>query len=769
MADETYDPKKFVPADEEFDPNRFVVVGEPQTAPMAAQRGAPASEQARARAKEFAISALPAIGAAAASLATGPAAPLTATMLSAALGGFAGKGVEMGLRTGTGIGAETVPPTTGGRLVAGAKEGLSQAMFEGVAGVAARAAGAAARATVYHAERSALGKAMRREQKILGQQAQAKTEFERALSANDVEISNIEKSMEAVSREMDVAKGNAKISAQQKYDALLAKKQYLQRQATEEAFRIEKIESAAESADRALAATGAGVPEMGQMAVAHQQAAGSLVHRLERDTIETMGAGYVGLEEEAAKRAPKAAGTKPLFERTVQTIRRIPRIKEGPGQNWTEINEILAKVENDYANALHSTPERVVGQETDPLTLGQRPRKVAGTPAKGMEASIPELLVMQGNLSQDIAKLESKGPSGERTARVLRGLRDDTDAFIKAQMKAQGWEEGPAALDAVRAQWATKSSYMEHQVFQTLKKDPARAHELLTVESGYTPVVKKVLKDAGGYELLWPDIRRKWLEANFVRNGRLDFSAFVQGAKDNAPIIAEIFDTPQAMAQFRRLHTSAMKLEALKGKSLKSIADNAKYARLQGDIQKIGEEMAAVDDVVAKEVEDIFASGQDKTRALQGKLAEARGYKRERLREVYADRQKALEAQLQELGMSKPGASRDIFGPIPRILMYRGTAGMLGGLAAGLAGGGTGAMAGAGVGLAGGYALHKADQAIVKRLLYLADDPVAMQKVMGAISDFERGVAKAGPALRAALLGAQAAPVVRDIALAPSH
>ena len=749
------------------------VVGKPQTAPMAAQRGAPTSEQARARAKEFAISSIPTVAAGAASLATGPAAPLTATALSAAFGGFLGKGLEMGLRTGTGIGAETVPPTLGGRLMAGAQEGLEQGTFEVGAGIAAKLAGAAARATIAHSQRSQFAKALRHEAKLKARMEGERAAYETALSRNDAEIERLEKAIDDIGREQGVAGSNVRLGAQAKLDALEAKKLYLQREAVEEAFRVSKIEAASASVDRALAVTGAGVPEMGARAAVMADKLTPLVYHFERDSIESIGAAYVGLEEAAMQAVPGRIDTRPLFKKTVDRIKKIPRL-EGPGRNFTEINENLAKLEKDYEEFGKAKPDTVVKAgkgELDPLSLKAKPDEVVpGGPSVAERESLAGLIVFQGNISQELAKVQALGPSGERTARVLRQLNEDTGKFIEQKMLEAGWKEGPGMLKAVQNQWYSTSSFMEQQAFQLLKKDPSRAHELLTAEANYTPVLKKVLKDTGAYEAMWPEIRRRWIESSFIKNGRLDFAAVTETARANQSILREIFDTPESMAQWRRIQLPAARLEALKGKSLRSVADRAKYEALAGEIQKVSEQMAAIDDQVAKDVEQIFAAGKDKQQAFREKLAEARGYHRDRLKEAYEKRNAEFAAQLQEMGLLKPGVSRDIFGPVPRILMYRGAAGLVGGgLAGAIAGGGVGGLAGAAGALAGGWALNKADQVLVQRLLFLAEDPAAMGRVMKAIDNFERGVAMSGPAFRASLLGGNAYGVARDVALAPAH
>ena len=75
--------------------------------------------------------------------------------------------------------------------------------------------------------------------------------------------------------------------------------------------------------------------------------------------------------------------------------------------------------------------------------------------------SLAGLLVFRGNLSQAAAKVAQEGKSGERVGRMLRGLLDDTDKFINAEMLKQGWKEGPGALASVKSAWQEGSAFME--------------------------------------------------------------------------------------------------------------------------------------------------------------------------------------------------------------------------------------------------------------------------------------------------------------------
>lgn len=756
MADETYDPKKFVPADEDFDPNRFVVAGESQTAPMATQRGYVPGKAAN-DAKEFALGALPAIGAAGAVALSGPAAPLTVTALAALAGGYAGKGVEMGLRTGTGVGAETVPPTFAGRQLAGLNAGAEQAKYELGVGYAFKVAEKVARASIRHAERSQLFSALRQEQKLAIQKQRATDDFERMLSKNDEEIAGIDKALE----DLQVATGQAgtakRASMESQRDSLIARKRYLEQQATEEAFRVAKVEAAAKGVDAALAATGAGVPGVGMTAQAHATQMEGLVHQFTRDRIQNMGGAYVGLRDEAMKRAPAPVDVRPLFKRVADEINKIPQLP-GTGRNLTEINEILLGIKKDYSEFSKGKPAVVRPASAADALMGKTQKVVKeATPAVDEGASLAAVLEMQGNLSQEIAKLQSKGPSGERTAKVLRVLQEDTAKFIEKEMERQGWQEGPALLKAVRNQWAADSSYMEQQAFQLLKKDPGRAHELLTADSGYAPVLKKVLKDTNGYDVAWPEIRRRWIESNFVRNGKLDFTAFVEAARREQPIIGTIFDTPQAKAQFQRLHLASLKMEVLEGKAFKSVAGQAKVEALHREMQSIGEEMAAIDARIPQEMAEIFNSSKGPQAELQRRLSQAKGYKREALKEAFERKTADIAAKQNELGLLQKGVGRDLLGPVPRILAYRGASGLVGGGMAGLAMGGGGSIEGAigaGMGLTAGLVISKADEALVKKMVKMADDPHAMSQMMRILDSWEKGLApKVAQALRLSVLG----------------
>jgi len=740
------------------------VSGESQTAPQAAQRGAPTSAEARRKVQEFGLSSLPALGAmgaAALTVSSGPAAPLTAAALSAFFGGLAGKGVEMGLRTGTGIGAENVPPTLMGRMAEGTKAGVEQMGMEVGAGLALRGAEKVALMTLKHSTTSELAK------KMLQQSAADKT-FAAALTKNDAKISEIEKAMADAADTAERSVGSVRKAALDKAEALAAQKRFIQSQADEQALRISHLEAAQESVDKALSATGAGVPQAGMTKAAYEQKVGSLAKQYEKGLIETIGGNYVGLEQEAAKRAPAPIDVRPLFQQTVAKIRAIPKLP-GTGSQFTEVNKILSQLETDF-NQFATGKKAAVKEvaETSPvLDASGNPitttRKILSeaTAAVDENASLSGLLVMQGNLSQAAAKVAQEGKSGERTARILRGLMDDTDKFIKAKMLEQGWKEGPGALDAVRKSWAEGSAFMEQQAFQTLKKAPERAHELLDASSGYAPVLKKVLKDTNGYETMWPEIRRRWIEDQFVKNGALDARGFLDGLHANRSILGEIFDTPAAKLQLQRLETAAGRIDALTNGVTKNAAEYAKMEAFKNQLLKIGDDLAAVDARVEKNVEEIMSAGKMRQEVYREKLSTARGVERQALKDAY-------EAKVKQIGLQTEGLGGRLFGPVPQMLMSRGAAGAVMGGAAGLLGGHAPSIGGALGGLAVGYGLQRAEVALTKRLVHVAEDPAAYREIVKALDAWRTGWSpRAAQALRTSLLGYEGGKVALD--LMPSH
>ena len=129
----------------------------------------------------------------------------------------------MGLRTGTGIGAEQVPKTFMGRQMEGLKAGGREAGYEIGVGLALRSAETVARAAIRHAERSELYAGLRQEQKLAIKKQRATDDFEVAISKNDDEIARIEKSID----DMQVGVGQAgtakRAEIQKKTDDLLAR------------------------------------------------------------------------------------------------------------------------------------------------------------------------------------------------------------------------------------------------------------------------------------------------------------------------------------------------------------------------------------------------------------------------------------------------------------------------------------------------------------------------------------------------------------------
>lgn len=735
--------------------------GESQTAPQAAQRGAPTSEQAVRKVQEFGLSSLPALGAMGAAglaVASGPAAPLTAAALSAFFGGLAGKGVEMGLRTGTGIGAENVPPTLMGRVAEGTKAGVEQMGMEVGAGLALRGAEKVALMTLKHSTTSELAK------KMLQQRSTDKA-FAAALSKNDAKISEIEKAMADAADTAERSVGAVRKAALDKAEALAAQKRMIQSQADEQALRISHLEAAQESVDKALSATGAGVPQAGMTKAAYEQKLGSLAKQYERDLIESMGGNYVGLEQEALQRAPAPVDVRPLFSKIAEEVKQIPQLG-GTGRHLTEVDKVLMQFAEDFKKFSAGKTAKVAGPRVDPavgaVMQGETGRIVKeAVDAVDANQSLAGLLVFRGNLSQAAAKVAQEGKSGERVGRMLRGLLDDTDKFINAEMLKQGWKEGPGALASVKSAWQEGSAFMEQQAFQTLKKAPERAHELLDASSGYAPVLKKVLKDTGGYDSMWPEIRRRWIEDQFVKNGALDARGFLDGLRANRPILGEIFDTPAAKLQLQRLETAAGRLDALTNGVTKNAAEYAKMEAFKNQLLKIGDDLAAVDARVEKNVEEIMASGKMRQEVYREKLANARGVERQALKDAY-------EARVKQIGLQQEGMTSRLFGPVPQMLMSRGAAGAVMGGAAGLLGGHAPSIGGALGGLAVGYGLQRAEVALTKRLVHIAEDPAAYREIVKALDAWRTGWSpRAAQALRTSLLGYEGGKVAID--LMPSH
>lgn len=737
--------------------------GETQTAPMAAERGAPTSEQAVRKMQEFGLSSLPMVGAgltAAAAAASGPAAPLTAAALSAFFGGLAGKGVEMGLRTGTGIGAETVPPTLMGRMAEGTKAGVEQMGMEVGAGVAFRAAEKMALLTLRHSTTSALAK------KMLQQRAADRT-FAAALSKNDAKIADLEQQIADATRRAESSVGAARAEATRKIDELAARKRLIQSDADTQALRIDQLESAQASVENALSATGAGAPGVGMTKAEYEQTMGSLAKRYEKDLIESIGGKYVGLEQEAIKRAPAPVDVRPLFERTVARIRAIPKL-EGTGRQYTELDKALSQLADDFGAFSKGKPAKVAPAPVDPSTgvplVGDTARIIReAASAVDENQSLAGLLVFRGNLSQAAAKAAHEGKSGERVRRVLSDLLTDTDSFIEKEMLRQGWKEGPGTLKAVKEAWQDGSAFMEQQAFQTLKKAPERAHELLDASSGYTPVLKKVLKDTGGYDTMWPEIRRRWLESQLTKGGGLDTRAFLDNLHANRAILGEIFDTPAAKLQLQRLETSAGKLDALTNGVTRNAAEYAKMEAFKDQILKIGDELAVIERNVEGKVDKIMAAGANSAAEYRRSLESARGIERQMLKEAY-------EAKVKQIGLQNEGVSSRLFGPIPQMLMSRGAAGAVMGGAAGMLGGHAPSIGGALGGLAVGYGLNQAEIALTRRLVHVAEDPAAYREIVKALDAWKTEWSpRAAQALRGALLGYQGGKVAVDIGLAASH
>lgn len=109
-----------------------------------------------------------------------------------------------------------------------------------------------------------------------------------------------------------------------------------------------------------------------------------------------------------------------------------------------------------------------------------------------------------------------------------------------------------------------------------------------------------------------------------------------------------------------------------------------------------------------------------------------------------------------------------LFGPVPQMLMSRGAAGAVMGGAAGLLGGHAPSIGGALGGLAVGYGLQRAEVALTKRLVHIAEDPAAYREIVKALDAWRTGWSpRAAQALRTSLLGYEGGKVAID--LMPSH
>jgi hypothetical protein len=721
------------------------VTGASQTAPQAAQRGAPTSEEARSGAADIAMSAIPTLGALGGAALTGGASiPLTA--LAAGVGGFAGKGVEMGLRTGTGIGAESVPETIGGRLMAAGKEGLLQSSFEAGSAVAMKAAANAAVATAGYAGRSTLGQALLKEKQVT-------SDYLAALASRDARIAELDRRIEANQRVIERNTGRARADAEKQTEALLGQKKLLQTKATEEAFRIRHIEAANESVERALAQTGAATPGVGQTVAAHGQQMGGIVRQFENDTFDNLIGGFIGLEQAAVSLKAPPVDVRPIFKSAAERIDRIPKMP-GSGQQFTELNETLATLRKHF-DEFGKGKIKAEAAPVDPASgtvLGQSERRIIESiDAVDKNANLGGLLRMRGGLSQEIAKLKAAGTDGKRAAAVLEPLLGDTDKLIDSTMGRMGWTEGQSTFKALKDDWAAASRFREQQAFQLLKKAPERAYELLDATSGYTPVVKKVLQDTGAYEAMWPEIRRQWIANKFVRNGKLDTAAFLEGVRSNEPILNEIFDTPQAQAQLRRLRLGAARMEKLTGNSFKGVADYSKMETFKDQLLKIGEEIAAVETKAQRTVDEIMQKGASRDAIYRDKLARASGEERAALKEAY-------ERKMADLGIATGRMERDLLGPVPRMLMSRGMAGAVMGAAAGQS------ITGALGGLAAGIALQRGEAALTRRLIHLSENPERWTAFVDAVNKFSSGQApRAAQALRASILGYKAGRVTQEL------
>ena len=721
------------------------VVGATQTAPMAAQRGAPTSEEARRNAKEFALSSLPALGAAGAVALTGPAAPLTAPAIAALVGGFTGKGIEMGLRTGTGLGAETVPPTTGGRLMAGAQAGMEQSAFELIPPVVFGGVGRVRDALAKWAPSTPLG------QSIMAGRAE-KLRYEGMRTAHAESARKLDERLAAIESARDTATGKVSAKMELERDALLAKRSLVEKQGMEETFRQHHIERAHASVDAALEAEKVGVPGAGMTDLGMQKAMNPLGFTFEKDLLENMGAEYVGLERAAASRAQAPVDARPIFKSAVDRINRIPEMK-GTGGAFTEKNKTLTALRDRFAE--FGKGKAAVVKPGDPNLITTERRISEAVDAVDKNESLGGLLVMRGGLAQEIAK--ARGLKDQRVLDVLEPLAKDTDNLIRATMGKAGWREGPAALDAANAAWHEGKAFMEHQAFQLLRKSPERAHELIDAASGYTPVLKKVLKDTGGYEQMWPEIRRRWIESNFMKGGKFDAGGFAAAVRQNQPIIGEVFDTPAAKDHLRRLTLASNRIDALQNGALRGVGDYTKVEKFNQTVQDIGAELASMEARATERIDKIMASTENRGDRVRELISRARGAEKDALEDAW------LRAQ-ERNRMAQREASGIRVRQIPGMLVSRGTAGAVMGLASGA--GTTGAVIGALTGTGSKYA----EDALVRYIVKKTEDPAYYARLMASIDKWDKAIApRTGQALRLGILGYEGGGVLRDLALAPSH
>lgn len=740
---ETFDaPKTY----ETFD---VPVVGESQTAPQGAQRGAPTSEEARANAKEFALSSLPALGAAGAVALTaasgGTATPLTAPVIAALVGGFTGKGVEMGMRTGTGVGAETVPPTTGGRLMAGLQSGVEQAGYEALPLTVIQGMSRMRAAAAPWALETPLGQAI-----VKGRQE--KITYEGMRSANAETARRLDERLAAIEAARDVKTGkvSAKLEAEQK--ALTAKREAIQKQSLEETFRQGHIVAAHDSVDRALKAENIGIPGAGMTDLGMQKVMNPLGFTFEKDLLENMGAEYVGLERAAASRATAPVDARPIFKRAVDAINRMPEMK-GTGGIFTEKHKTLAALRDRFSE--FGKGKAAVVSPGDPNMLTAERRVSEAVDAVDKNESLGGLLVMRGGLAQEIAK--ARALKDQRVLDVLTPLAKDTDDLIKATMGKAGWKEGPAALDAANAAWREGKSFMEHQAYQLLRKSPERAHELLDAASGYTPILKRVLKETGGYDQMWPEIRRRWIESNFMKNGKFDASGFNAAARENQAIMGEIFDTPAAKEHLRRLHLASGRIDGLQNGAIRGVADYTKVEKFNQTLQEIGEELATMEKRAEDRIETIMASSGNREDRVRELISRARGAEKEAIEDAWAKAQERTKLAIKE-------ASGIRLRQVPGMLVSRGTAGAAMGFASGQ--GVTGAAIGAAIGAGSKYG----EDALVKYLVRKTEDPVYYARLMDSMNKWDKAIApNVAQTVRLGILGYQGGGVLRDLALAPSH
>lgn len=743
-----------------------VFTGEPEplgTDPASVRRQA--RSDAIANAKETGLSALPAIGAAGAVAATvasgGSAAPITAPLLAALIGGYTGKGVEMGLRTGTGIGAEQVPPTFAAQQMAGVRAGVEQSMFEAGAGIAINAANRAVKWSLPWAERTALGQTL-----IKTGAEEAKLAAKEAANAD--KVAGLERQITANQAAMQAAEGRANAELVAKQASLERKMEAARRNGIEERARAEHIDSAHAGAAQALEATGAGVPGAGMTDEVLRGATKPLAYELKNNMLRELGGNFLGIERAAAARAPAVPiDARRLFKPAVDQIKSMQRM-EGTGGMFTEPHETLLEMMKRFEQ---------YGKGKAPAALDSPATTDAlmNTPAKRMSAAIDALdknetlgglLVMRSGLAMEIAQARMAGEKGHRLLYVLEPLAENTDNLIKATMGKIGWKEGPATLDAAKAAWGTGKDYLAHQVFEVASKDPGRLHELLTAGSGYTPIVKKVLGDMGVEKQLWPEVRRRWIESNFIKDGRIDAGAFMQSARNNQSVINELFDTPQAKDQFRRLHLASAKIDVLQNKALRGVADYTKAEAFEETVASLGEELLKAEARAQQKVAAAFESGTKKNTTLTELLKDARGPEIEAIREAHAAKLAAIEREQGRAGSMFGTAS------IPSMLISRGGAGMVMAGGSAMMGGASpiqsalGAAAGFGIGVG----TKAAQDAMVRRLLTISQNPTKHAILMNALNVFEKkGSQAAGQALRLAILGYQGGAVVRDLGLMPSH